>query len=107
MRILKQKPADNKRINVLLSCIRFNDDVGWDFPLTEKLTEKWRKFYGGPKTRIKVWFVDFYDRFTLKGATMNKKRIFFSSTPRKCIFRTISLENKLNEFSPARTKFFT
>jgi hypothetical protein len=72
MRILKQKPAHNKRINVLLSCIRFNDvGGGWDFPLTEKLTEKWRKIYGGPKERINVWFVEFYDRFTLKGATMN------------------------------------
>jgi hypothetical protein len=27
MRILKQKPTDNKRTNVLLSCISLNDDV--------------------------------------------------------------------------------
>jgi hypothetical protein len=68
MRILKQNQTDNKRINVLLSCISFNDDDdGWDFPLTEK----WRKIYGGPKKGIKMWFVEFYDRLTLKGATKN------------------------------------
>jgi hypothetical protein len=71
MRILKQKPTDNKRINVLLSCISLNDDdVGWDFPLTKKLTENGGKFMED-QTRIKMWFVEFYDRIDLKGATMN------------------------------------